>query len=171
MYHAGAATATPGVSDPDRPRRPVAQVPAQVGELVQRPRRESRPRPGLQARVPHPVVDRDLGDARAGGAALDEQLGAHERAAGPEVQTLHQVTPDEPERAVDVAHGQVQRGAEEAIPQCAAGTPADRALRQDPPPDDEVGRLRERQLGIALGPSRVNANATRSPPDAQIARA
>jgi hypothetical protein len=42
----------------------------------------------------------------------------------------------------------VQRGAEEAIAQCAAGT-----------------------LGIASGPSRANANATQSPPDAQVARA
>ena len=44
--------------------------------------------PACSAGDARAVVDRDLGDARARGAALGEQLGADERAAGPQVEAL-----------------------------------------------------------------------------------
>src|SRR4051812_40738930 len=106
-----------------------------MGQLAQRPRAEPPAHTRLPPRDAGPVVDRELRHPRSGGAALDEQLGAEDGAAGPEVEVLEQAAAREPEPAFDVADGEVERRADEAVPQRGGGAPRPRALRHDAPAD------------------------------------
>src|SRR3954463_9371200 len=123
------ADATVAPCRPSGTRCTVLQRSPQVDELAQRSDGQPTPGPRLAACDPRPVVDRDLRRPRARGAALDEQLGAAEGAAGAEGPAGEEPAAAEPERAIDVAHRQVERRPQEAVPQLRLGARADRALR------------------------------------------
>ena len=84
----GEPATRPPVREADRPQ---GALDLRDGRVAGEDERQPRPRAGLSAGHAHAVMDRDLGDARARGAGLGQQLGADEGTAGPQVEARQQL--------------------------------------------------------------------------------
>jgi hypothetical protein len=96
------------------------------------------------------VVHTQLRDPRPRGLRLGDQLGADRGAVGGEVEALHDLAPHQLERAVDVAHRDVEEHVDERVPRGGVGPPVQAVGARDAVADDEVVVDRERQELLEL---------------------
>lgn len=136
-------------------RRPGLPLPAlelavEQKQLLERARDHLQVSTARLAVLARQVVHADLGDARAARDQAREELGGEHRAAGLDLQADQDVAPEELERAVDVAHRDVQQGPDEPVPQVRVQLAHEVVLAIDAVADHDVGVLEGGQQVLDL---------------------